>query len=156
MDAPSLRKLIQQTLQPLVLYSPAAEELLMATCAQESLLGQFRRQVSGPAIGIYQMEPADFADIWTNFLAYRPTLRDQIAALASTQPPRPIELQDNDRFSTAMTRVHYLRCPRGLPEPTDLTALWWFYRVNYNSLQGKATQEQFVANYKKYVNGPAV
>jgi hypothetical protein len=143
-----LRALIKSTLLPLNLYSPAAEELLMATCAQESLMGKYRHQVNGPAIGIFQMEPGDFNDIWQNFLKYQSRLGDEIAALASTQPPRPIEMQDNDPFAIAMARVHYYRVPHPLPDPSNLEALWTYYKTYYNSMLGAATREQFVTNYK--------
>jgi hypothetical protein len=147
LDPAALRQLIQQTLTPLSLYSPAAEELLMATCAQESLMGKYRHQVNGPAIGIFQMEPGDFNDIWQNFLRGK-TLGDQIGALASTQPPRPIEMQNNDPFAIAMCRAHYYRVPHPLPDPSNLEGLWTYYKTYYNSLLGAATREQFVANYK--------
>ncbi len=156
MDVQVLRVLIQNTLKPLVLYSVDAEELLMATCAQESLLGTFRHQVNGPALGIYQMDPADFYDIWQSFLAYRTALKDELSALATTSPARPIELQENDRFATAMARVHYLRCPRPIPACTDLNGLWMYYKVNWNSVEGAATQDQFYRNYHALVKGPAL
>ena len=37
--------------------SPNAEELLMLTAATESQLGRYLRQVRGPAIGVFQVEP---------------------------------------------------------------------------------------------------
>ena len=147
MDAQTLRNLIRETLTPLGLYSVDAEELLCATCAQESLLGKYRRQVNGPAIGIFQDEPADFMDLWSNYLSGT-HLGDAIAALASTQPPRPIELQNNDKFAIAICRAHYRRVPHPLPSCTDLSGIWHYYKTYYNSVLGAATQEQFVQNYK--------
>jgi len=69
LDPVLLRQLIKRTLTPLNLYSADAEELLMATCAQESLLGKYRHQVNGPAIGIFQDEPGDFNDLWAHYLS---------------------------------------------------------------------------------------
>lgn len=147
LEASALRALIQRTLKPLNLYSLSAEELLMATCAQESLLGAYRHQQNGPAIGIFQMEPGDFNDIWQNFLAGK-HLADQITALASTCPPRPIEMQNNDPFAIAMCRVHYLRAPAALPASDDLAGLWQYYKKFYNSVLGAATQDEFNRHYK--------
>lgn len=147
LDPKTLRQQIKNTLSPLGLYSVDAEELLMATCAQESLLGTYRHQVNGPAIGIFQDEPGDFNDIWQNFL--RGTrLGDQISALASTQPPRPIEMQNNDPFAIAICRAHYRRVSHPLPSATDLAGLWHYYKTYYNSVLGAATQDQFYHNYK--------
>ena len=152
----ALRALIKSTLAPLGLYSPAAEELLMATCAQESALGLYRRQQGGgPALGIFQMEPATFQDIFSNYLAYKPALLTDVCALATTQPPRPVELVTNDAFAVLMARIHYLRAPGALPPATDLAGIWNYYRGHYNTVLGKATQEEFYANYKKLVGGPA-
>lgn len=145
----ALRQLIQKTLVPFGLYSANAEELLMATCAQESLLGKFRRQEGGgPALGIFQMEPADFNDIWTNYLAYRVRMADELRALASTQPPRPAELVTNDPFAIVLCRVQYERVPEPLPSAGDLNALWRYYKQHYNTPEGVATQEQFYAHYQ--------
>src|SRR6266478_1286657 len=41
-----------------------AEDLLLATCAQESRLGEYLHQENGPALGIYQIEPASLHDLW--------------------------------------------------------------------------------------------
>lgn len=155
MNPDDLRSIIQSTLTPLAIYSAAAEELLMATCAQESHLGQYRRQINGPALGIFQMEPGDFDDIFANFLAFKPALRDEVMALSTVQPPQATELVNNDPFAIAMCRVHYMRAPRPLPAATDLEGLWMYYKVNYNSLQGAATQAQFYSNYHRLVGGSA-
>lgn len=150
-----LRELIKTTLMPMSLYSAQAEELLMATCAQESLLGTYRHQLNGPAIGIFQMEPGDFDDIWVDYLNYRQKLHDAVAALASNTPPVASDMQNNDPFAIAMCRVHYERCPRALPAATDLNAIWMYYKVNYNSIHGAATQGQFYSNYHRLVGGAA-
>lgn len=156
MEPQELRTLIQKTLKPMNLYSPEAEELLVATCAQESAMGTYRRQVGGPALGIFQMEPEDFNDIFKNYLAYKPGLEADLCALASTQPPRPVEMVTNDAFAVAMARVHYLRSPGALPPAGDLCAIWEYYKQYYNTPQGAATKDQFFANYRKLVNGSAL
>jgi hypothetical protein len=150
------RALIKKTLQPLALWSAGAEELLVATAAQESHLGMYRRQINGPALGIFQMEPATFNDIWGNYLKYKPGLEADLCELATTQPPRPVEMVTNDAFAILMARVHYYRAPEALPAATDLGGIWQLYKLRWNTPLGAATYEQFVANYKKYVNGPAV
>jgi hypothetical protein len=151
-----LRTTIQTALKQLNLYSADAEELLMATCAQESHLGEYRRQLgNGPAMGIYQMEPATFNDIQANYLAYKPSLAAEIAAFASTCPPRPVELIANDAFATAMARTHYLRAPEALPPATDLGAIWNLYKLRWNTPAGAATEGQFRANYARYVTDGA-
>ena len=47
----------------------AAERLLMGTAAQESQFRYLRQIGGGPALGLWQMEPATFADLWRRFEA---------------------------------------------------------------------------------------
>jgi hypothetical protein len=155
MDIGSLRQLIRDTLTPLNLYSADAEELLCATCAQESHLGEYRHQVHGPAVGIFQMEPEDFDDIWTNFLAYHFDLATALRGLSGQLSPNASDMQNNDPFAIAMCRAHYERMPGALPSASDLDGLWAYYKAHYNTPAGAATQDEFVANYQRYVGGPA-
>lgn len=148
-----LRQQIKQVLAPLGLYSADAEELLMATCAQESMLGTYRRQVGGPALGIFQMEPEDYHDAWTNYLPYHPDLSRAISALGQSPtlpgtPPAVTELVDNDELAIAMCRVHYDRAPGALPSASDLSGLWSYYKRFYNTPQGAATAGEFYQHYQ--------
>lgn len=156
-QAAALRDLINKTLTPLGLWSPAAEELLMATCAQESHLGVYRQQIHGPALGIFQMEPATHDDIWNNYLAYHTKLGTAISNLGGVaqigvlRRPDAGVLVNNDPYAIAMCRVHYLRVPGVLPASDDLAGLWGYYKQWYNTPKGAATQLEFVSNYRRYV-----
>lgn len=149
MGAQSLRDLIKATLTPLGLYSTDAEELLMATCAQESLLGKYRTQAPhGPARGIFQDEGGDFRDLWANYISLHPVLAAQVKALNAGSQGTVDDLVNNDRYAIAICRIHYLRVPHPMPSGSDLSALWHYYKVYYNSVLGAATQDEFVHNYK--------
>jgi hypothetical protein len=152
MDEASLRVLIQNTLTPMGLYSHQAEELLMATCANESNLGVYRTQAGGgPARGIFQMEGEDHDDIWKNYLAYHTNLAanlHQISATCTTD-----DMINNDPYAIAMCRIHYLRAPGSLPQPTDIEGIWNYYKLHYNTPQGAATHDEFIAKYNKFVLG---
>lgn len=148
-DATSLRALIQKTLGSLNLYSFDAEELLMATCAQESLLGKYRTQAPhGPARGIFQDEGGDFHDLWANYIGLHPALAAQVKALNGGNQGTVDDLVNNDPYAIAICRLHYLRVPHPMPSGSDLQAMWHYYKVYYNSVLGAATQDQFVRNYK--------
>lgn len=154
-QADDLRALIKTTLTPLGYWSPAAEELLMATCAQESSMGFYRQQVGGPALGIFQMEPGDHDDIWKNYLQYHSDLALRIGMLAGAAAPVALALVNNDPYAIAMARVHYLRAPGVLPAADDLAGLWSYYKRFWNTELGAATQAQFEGNYARYVHGSA-
>jgi hypothetical protein len=150
-DPAILRHLIQSTLTPLGLYNENAEELLLATAAQESLFGTYRTQGNGgPARGIFQMEGATHDDIWNNYLKYHQTLGNEIKNLVVGFPSVDLCIH-NDPYAIAMARVHYLRAPESLPDAKDLNALWTIYKLRYNTPGGAATKDQFYQHYKKYV-----
>src|SRR3546814_18753812 len=77
------QEVIRPTLEKLDLYSPAAANLLLGTALTESTIGGATClvQKGGPALGIYQIEPATHLDCWRNFLVYRDGLRSKIYGL---------------------------------------------------------------------------
>lgn len=157
-DALQLRhEIIRPTLKHLdsvIPYSMAAENLLMGTCAQESRMGQFLVQLdNGPAKGIFQMEPATHIDIWKNYLDYssRDEIADAITSLSGEAMTNDMLLTGNFYYATAMCRVHYCRVPMALPEEDNVEQLAHYYKLYYNTPEGKATVEEFIENYRRYV-----
>jgi hypothetical protein len=62
-----LRDLITRVLKEIPSgYSNDAVELLMMIAAHESKLGTYLKQVDGPALGVFQIEPATHDDTWMN------------------------------------------------------------------------------------------
>lgn len=149
-DAMQLRELvIRPTLKHMGAWSLAAENLLMGTAAQESRLGTYLFQIpEGPAQGIYQMEPATAADIWDNYLNYRPKVADPIWMIRGGMENPLIW---NLAYQTAMARVHYLRVAEPLPVADDVAALAQYWKRYYNTPAGKGTEAEFIENYYRYV-----
>ena len=144
--------LLRPSLVAINLYSEDAEELLIATMAQETLGGSFLAQVSGPALGIYQMEPQTYGDHWAHFIGNDiPLMKNILNACQYMQIPPAQHLVWNLRLATIMTRVHYLRVRSPLPNKDDLDAIWTYYKNYYNSSKGAATQDAFVKNYNRFV-----
>lgn len=54
-------------------------------------------------------------------------------------------------YATAMARVHYCRIPMALPMFDNIEEMAHYYKLYYNTPEGKATVEEFVHNYHKYV-----
>ena len=154
MDALKLRQLIQEVLNSIGLYSPDAEELLIATCANESNLGRYRTQAKGgPGRGIYQIEVGTFGDIWANYLKYHSDLAQRVMALNDNQIGSANDLVNNDRYATAMCRVFYMRCPGVLPAAGDIDGIWKYYKQFYNTPEGAAVESIFKYKYNSYVLG---
>lgn len=151
-DREQLKSLIDATLSRMDLYSPAAVELLLGTAAQESHLGTYLRQIGGgPARGIFQMEPATEEDTWRNYLRGRMHLADRVWVVSGCDGPNSYQLEGNLLYQIAIARIHYLRVPRPLPEAGDVQALAAYWKQYWNTYLGSGTPEEFIANYRKYV-----
>lgn len=133
----------------IALWSPEAEDLLLGTACQESSCGRYLHQIRGPAVGIYQMEPATYNDLWAWCIArgWREKIQRACSIQMASQPPSEW-LAWNLRFATLMTRLYYLRRPGAVPSTLQGQAAYW--KEHYNTHLGKGTPEQYVANWKKY------
>lgn len=150
MDKKQLKNLIKRVLSEIGQYSENAENLLIGTCAQESGLGKYRRQLGGgPALGIFQMEPATFRDICDNFLRYKPDLQSKIKQAAGVSFFDCNDLINNDALAICFARVHYLRVKESIPG--DLPGWAGYWKKYYNTPLGKGKEDEFIANFKRYV-----
>src|SRR6185369_5669757 len=87
-----------------------AVELLVLTAATESKGGTYLKQIRGCALGIYQMEPATYDDIWDNFLIGENYRMARLLLNACGLKDRPAAecMMHNLYFATGMARLHYL------------------------------------------------
>lgn len=145
-----LKELIDETLKDINLHSEDATNLLLGTCAHESGLGKYIKQLgSGPALGIFQMEPNTFKDHISNYLKYKPGLVSSIKKACNIDYLTPDLLRYNLKFAICMSRIHYLRVKH--PLPTELTGYAEYWKKYYNSVLGAGTEEEFIRNYKRHV-----
>lgn len=129
--------------------SAAAEELLVGTAAQESRLGySLRQHPTGPARGIYQMEPATFDDLM-RWLAGKPDLMSAAANWASPAIPFGAQVAGNLYFATAIARLNYYRKPGALPAADNLAGLAAYYKKYWNTPLGAATEVEFIKHYRE-------
>lgn len=150
LDAKQLREyIVRPTLVRLGMFSPAAENLVVGTAAQESRIDYVKQLGRGPARGVYQMEPATHDDIWENYLRYSPGLAAKVTELLAPWPERDYQLITNLAYATAMCRIQYFRRPEPLPPADDLRALGAYYKRWYNTPAGAATIDEFVTNYRR-------
>lgn len=154
MDAKQLKVLvIGPTLKTIGLYSEAADQLILGTIFQESRAKYLKQLGNGPALGVIQMEPNTYNDIWDNYLKYKPELAAKITHLASVGSlgpdgrPDVNELVTNLAFAVGMCRVHYLRVKEKLPAADDVEALGRYWKQYYNTELGAGTVDEFVAHF---------
>lgn len=153
-DKNQYRELIRDVLikaDPVIPYSEAAVELLMLTCAQESHLGTYIEQIKGPAIGVFQMEPLTHNDIWINYVAYKPELKELLLKVLGEDTEPLWALKTNLEYQILMARIHYLRKPEGLPQdPENIQELAEYWKEHYNTRLGKGKPLEAVRNYLKF------
>lgn len=148
-----LRELISKILKVANLHSIQAVELLMATAAHESHLGTYLKQLNGPAIGLFKIEPSTDSDNWENFISFRPDLKRRIVDTANVHGPSSWALEINIAYQVLMARVKYLREKSPLPEHTDINGIAKYWNDYYNCNDKKGHPDEFINNYHRFVKG---
>ncbi|HET9149524.1 MAG TPA: hypothetical protein VFO61_03500 [Alphaproteobacteria bacterium] len=137
---------VRPTLKAIGLWSESAEALVLGTAIHESGL-RWLAQAGGPALGLYQIEPATHKDIWENYLAYRPPLARVVQGLAATRTD--IELVRNLAYATAICRVRYARAPAALPAASDVDGLAAYWKAHYNTALGAGDPAQWARRFRE-------
>jgi hypothetical protein len=138
------KSLIERTLFEINLYSPAATNLLLGTAAQESRFGTYLKQIRGPAIGAFQVEPNTFNDLRAKYKDPRLYLRELVRYSAA-------DMEWNLRLAIIMCRLKYRSIMKPLPDADDLPGLAGYWKKYYNTPLGAGTEAEFIENYRKYV-----
>lgn len=135
-------------LEQIDLYSDSSVNLLLGTCAQESEMGTYLKQINGPALGIYQIEPNTHNDVWDNYLVYKPELRDKVLRIGERNSNSLIV---NLAYQTAIARIIYLRVANPLPTANDIPGLANYYKKYYNTVSGKAILEEVIEKFRSVI-----
>lgn len=147
MNAKQLRtEIIRPALVAVGLYSKPAEDLVFGTACVESNCGEYLRQINGPALGFFQMEPATHDDIYKNFLKYKPDLKARVMKLSAPGLSAAENLKSNLMYAAAMCRIHYLRVSQPIPEDLQGQAEYW--KKYYNTAKGKGSVEKYLDAYQ--------
>lgn len=133
-------------LDPDIPNTVAAEQLLIGTALQESGLVHLRQLRQGPALGLFQMEPATHEDIYESFLAYQPRLRVKLQRSFDCQPETMIT---DLLYATCMARVHYWRVSDPLPPEGNFAAQAQYWKDHYNTHLGHGTVKQYLRAWHK-------
>ena len=154
-DPSQIRDLIEETLIDMTLKldramdSKGSRELLLMTAAHESHLGAYLCQVKGPAVGMFQMEPATYKDLMDSYIGYRPDLASYVEGnMIDTFDP--YELRWNLKAAIITARLQYYRVAE--PLPTTVAGLGFYAKEHWNTYEGKATEYDYVSAFNKYYN----
>jgi hypothetical protein len=145
---------IKPTLKRLGVYSKAAENLLLATAAQESGLGSHLKPAGQRALGIYQIHSLSHRHIWDDHLALHSDLASLVRGLASQQyflSHPHAELATNLSYATAIAWFMYARHDSfSLPKHDDVNALARAWKRFYHP-KSKSTIDDFSNNFSRYI-----
>lgn len=130
--------------------SDAAVNLLIGTALHESGGLRWLKQLSaGPALGVYQIEPATLRDVYASYLCYRLPLRATVALIAAPGAREP-QLITNLAYATAIARLIYWRAPEPLPAADDIDGLGRYWKRRFNTAGGKGEAEDFSAAFHRH------
>lgn len=136
---------IRPTLTHMGMYSGVAEDLMLGTALVESDL-RYLHQLGGPALGLWQMEPATHDDIWDNYLGFRNEMARKVNELLSPLDSEP-QLMTNLAYACAMARIHYWRVP--VPIPTSVVDQANYWKTYYNTPEGKGSAEEYIRRWDR-------
>ena len=158
LDVAQFRMLVvRPTLKKLGMWSQAAENLVVGTAVQESRLEYLHQLGGGPALSLFQVEPLTLNDILDRWLPAHPMV---YAGFVDATGIDPRKLDGNGRrhqmicnlaFGVAVCRLRYRMDKAPFPEADDIGALAHYWKRVYNTYMGKGEPEQFVQNYRRYV-----
>ena len=142
-EVQELRQLIRCALGDMgpILTRHNAENLLLGTCAQESLFGQYRHQIGGPAHGIMGIEEPTFNDIVERRHKKYPKILNYTFH----------ELIHNDEASISIARLKYLDSKLALPLPDDIRAMAKYWGKYYQGRSDPVKIAQWIKNYHRFV-----
>ncbi|MBO1326846.1 hypothetical protein K2X14_17265 [Acetobacter sp. TBRC 12305] len=129
----------------------AAVNLLTGTALAESGL-VWLAQICGPALGLFQMEPATHDDCWKTFLPGQPVLADALRRVAGRSTPDAGLMASNLAYACAMARVKYYRALPPLPAANDAAGLSAYHKQHYNTPLGAADAGRNVALFQQAIN----
>lgn len=119
-----------------------AHDLLMGTAAQESLMGTYLQQESGPGISPFMLTPAEVPGVLGRCSAAIYT-----AIIKVGNPLDNGTLATNLTLAAMVARCWYWVEPTPLPADT-VSGLWGYYKKFFNSAIGAATESQWNTNWK--------
>ncbi len=173
------RCIIKSTLNYLDEIIPISEfsvELILATGVHEGRNFDFIKQIQGPAISPFQIEPATHDDLWENYIRYKPKFGIKLLKLAgenlifeylphenhkefildfiNTEKYKDLNtnLLGNLYYSVAICRLVYYRRPTKFPKQFTIEEAAKIWKQDYNTFLGKGHVDQFIRDYRNFVD----
>ena len=133
--------------------SADAVQQLVFTVGAEVGGRDIRRQIGGPALSWWQIEPATAIDCDSRWLRYRTPVRDAIYRHLSHGMSLVDGVYDDPLIAAMVARVVYRRSKLNLVWPDDIRGQSRVWKEAYNTPLGKGTEREAVERYMAWV-GP--
>lgn len=133
-------QVVEPALVAIGLMTTAGLNLVTGTALAESAAGAagLVQHPSGPALGIFQIEPETEQDIWNGFLASNEAMADRVRSLLAPGDATK-QLKGNLSYGAAMARLVYWVSPDPLPAADDAAGLCGMWKSVFNTSAGAGT-----------------
>ena len=123
-----------------------AKKMIIETAIAETGLGQIEDKTVGAGMGLTQFDDKPFQDIRDRSIKLRPKILKELHIDISL-----VEWDDlryNQFLALLFTRLHYWL--KGDPIPATIEERAKYWKLHYNTVQGKGTVEHYLAMNKKF------
>lgn len=131
--------------------STEAKELMLGTGCAESQLKYIKQLGEGPALGLFQMEPATYADHVKYCERKGEDFKNKVIYCIYQEMyremPHASHLVFNLRLQVVFARLHYWRVSEPIPKATPAQAAYW--KQFYNSPLGQGTVAHYLNSLPK-------
>ncbi|MFW6002291.1 MAG: hypothetical protein ACOCQD_03040 [archaeon] len=130
---------------------------LLFTSAAESDCGKYIRQVKGPAMGLFQIEPNSEKLVWKWVIENNENLFEALVNSSTGSIFGGDDLIGNIKYQIILARAYYYSCPDALPNISDpidkdsIKRMARYWKKYWNTEKGKGTVKGAVKKYKKFV-----
>lgn len=148
-----LHTVIRPTLLQMDMWSATAEKLLFMIAAHESGGFRYVKQIKGPAVGLWQMEPKTLEDICNRYLMLRKNhaRRVLVKQFSLFETIKAEHLKTNHRLACALARMRLAMVPQPFPPLDDDEGLARYAKTYWNTATGEATPEEYLSDYETYL-----
>ncbi len=155
LDIPQLRKfVIEPTLKSVQLWSQSSEILITGTGMIESRFEYVRQIGGGPAVSLFEIEPATYDDLALR-VQYKPELYARVCiTLRMNSLPKDSDfLMGNLTAAVIFARLKYYLHPDKLPKADDWVGMANYYKKIYNTSEGDANIKTSSDIFKSIIKG---
>lgn len=132
------------------MHTPAAERLLLGTAVHESGLRDLVQRGGGPALSMFQVEPATFDWLWSDIVLAQPRLGHVVGRFVHHGFSPIAQLAGNQHLACAVARLRFWVVREELPSPTDIDALGRYWKDHYNTRRGAGRAERWTRDFHRH------